>query len=133
MPTIFATHNGFIVNNAVVGHPPGAPPAIAASASLDSKAAPPPSETDGPKESGLGGEIGEIAAAINAVGWNHNQVPLDERTPPEERLFEQSQRVADEPSGLGGQIGELTAAINAVGWNHFQVPVDERTPPQEKL
>jgi hypothetical protein len=35
----------------------------------------------GAKASGLGGQIGRLAEALNTVGWNHNQVPQDERKP----------------------------------------------------
>jgi hypothetical protein len=35
--------------------------------------------------SGLGGQIGELAAALNTVGWNHNRVPPEERIPLQER------------------------------------------------
>ena len=132
MHTIFATHNGFVRNNAVVDTTAATMAALARSPEPHTPA-PPKDDAVSVPESGLGGEIGELAAAINAVGWNHNQVPPDERLPPEERLFEPPHPADPEPTGLGGQIGELAAAINAVGWNHNQVPSDERLPPQERL
>jgi len=79
--------------------------------------------------SGLGGQIGELAAALNTIGWNHNQVPPEERIP----LSEQEPATAAAASpGLGGQIGELAAALNTIGWNHNQVPPDERIPLSER-
>jgi hypothetical protein len=132
MSTIFATHNGFVRNNAVVDTQVTAAAAFARSHEPSATAAP-KEDAGGHQDSGLGGQIGELAAAINAVGWNHNQVPPEERLPLEERLFEPPHPTATEPSGLGGQIGELAAAINAVGWNHNQVPPEERLPPQERV
>ncbi len=77
MSTIFATQNGFVTNNAVVG---GRPVGVRLTP------APHAQSTGTVESSGLGGQLGELAAAINAVGWNHNQVPVEERLPPQERL-----------------------------------------------
>jgi len=74
METRFASQSGCVRNTATVdksSHPP-----------VTSSAAPPAAETS----SGLGGQIGELAAALNVIGWNHNQVPPEERIPPQERL-----------------------------------------------
>ena len=126
MNTMFSTQGGFVANNAVVDRP-GVAPAPA-------RTAPAAVAADDATGSGLGGQIGELAAAINAVGWNHNQVPADERLPQQEREIAPALDHTDPAAGtgLGGEIGELAAAINAVGWNHNQVPADERLPPQER-
>ena len=130
MKTVFASQGGFVSNTAVVDsdilknpaevHPPG-PVSYGAA-----------SEEGG---SGLGGDIGRLAAALNTVGWNHGQVPPDERMPVDEHQLEQSYYVGtDEAAGkLGGQFGKLAAALDTVGWNHGQVPSEEKVPLQEKL
>ena len=112
MDTIFATQSGFVRNTAVVGltPPPPAPVLV--------------HKSEAGQGSGLGGQIGALTQALNAVGWNHHQVP------PEERSTAPS--APGHASGLGGQIGALTQALNAVGWNHNQVPPEERIPPQER-
>ncbi len=130
MKTVFASQGGFVSNTAVVdsdmmknpadAHPPG--PVNYGSTTEDGT-------------SGLGGDIGRLAAALNTVGWNHGQVPRDERMPVDEHQLEQSYYTgADEGTGkLGGQFGKLAAALDIVGWNHGQVPPEEKVPPHEKL
>jgi len=79
METRFATYSGCVRNTAtVVNHPPPPPHA-------QSFGSPPPTADTAPS-SGLGGQIGELTAALNIIGWNHNQVPPEERIPPQERL-----------------------------------------------
>lgn len=118
MKTTFATHNGCVSNTAVTTSAPYAPPH-----------APLGETAPAVSGSGLGGQIGELAAALNTIGWNHNQVPAAERVPASER---EAVSATAAGSGLGGQIGELAAALNTVGWNHNQVPADERVPLQER-
>jgi hypothetical protein len=78
MNTVFASQSGSIRNTAVSTHAPVVAP-------------PPPHHEPGQHEpapghaSGLGGQIGELAAALNVIGWNHNQVPPEERIPLQER------------------------------------------------
>ncbi len=79
METRFASYSGCIRNTAAVINQP-APPSQAQSSHL------PPSTTEASTSSGLGGQIGELTAALNVIGWNHNQVPPEERIPPQERL-----------------------------------------------
>jgi hypothetical protein len=120
METIFATHNGCVANTACVTtglQPPAHAPAEVPASSE-------------PVASGLGGQIGELTAALNTIGWNHHQVPQDERVTAQEAAAMAS--AGSKTTGLGGQIGELTAALNTVGWNHHQVPQDERLPKQER-
>ena len=119
MEAVFATHNGCIRNTAVVKT---APRAGAQGHPVHHEAA--------SASSGLGGQIGELTAALNVIGWNHHQVPAAERIPASEAI--QPSATAGASSGLGGQIGELAAALNIVGWNHHQVPPEERTPLQER-
>ncbi|MEI6556780.1 MAG: hypothetical protein WCO00_00110 [Rhodospirillaceae bacterium] len=131
MDMVFATHCGFVRNTAVVCHQDGFD-SVASCRSAESFSHPSP-ETPLP---GLGGQIEEVMASINAAGWNHHQVPDAERLPPEERaLAADRSGAADgdaQTSGLGGQIGNLAAALNEIGWNHHRVPADERLPPQER-
>ena len=130
METVFASQSGFVANTAVVDpgflknpaeHPPSYPAAQSAA-----------TEAGG---SGLGGEIGRLAAALNTVGWNHGQVPHDERMPVDEHQLEQSYYASTEEAKakLGGQFGKLAAALDVVGWNHGQVPAEDKVPLQEKL
>ena len=127
MKTVFSSQGGFVTNTAVVDpnglknpaevHPPA--PAVASGTG---------------QGSGLGGDIGRLAAALNTVGWNHGQVPPDERMPVDEHQLEQSYYVGTEEakSTLGGDIGRLAAALDTVGWTHTQVPDEEKVPLQEK-
>ena len=122
METVFATQSGCVRNTteAAKNLPPGAAAQVHHAEAHHAPAGTP---------SGLGGQIGELAAALNTIGWNHNQVPPDERIP----LSEQEPAgAAAKASGLGGQIGELTAALNTIGWNHNQVPPEERIPLSER-
>ena len=130
MKTVYASQGGFVSNTAVVdtnilknpaeAHPP-APPFHSH-----------PQETAG---SGLGGDIGKLAAALDTIGWNHGQVPRDERMPVDEQQLEQSYYAGTEEAKgkLGGQFGKLAAALDTVGWNHGQVPAEEKVPLQEKV
>jgi len=78
METRFASYSGCIRNTATVVTQPLPPQAQSSD--------PPPQTTEETPSSGLGGQIGELAAALNVIGWNHNQVPPEERLPPQERL-----------------------------------------------
>ena len=79
METTFATHNGCVRNTAkVINHP--VPPSQVYFQNTPEQT----SETS--TSSGLGGQIGELTAALNVIGWNHHQVPPDERIPPQERM-----------------------------------------------
>jgi hypothetical protein len=84
METVFASQSGCVRNTAVAIHAP--PPAAG---HPDPNPAPVPAAGQasglGGQASGLGGQIGELAAALAVIGWNHNQVPPDERIPPDER------------------------------------------------
>ena len=129
MKTVFASQGGFVANTAVVDtdflrNPAEAHPAVPA----------PHAAAGDEGGSGLGGDIGRLAAALNTVGWNHGQVPRDERMPVDEHQLEQSYYVGtEEVAGkLGGQFGKLAAALDTVGWNHGQVPAGEKVPPHEK-
>ncbi|MEI6987251.1 MAG: hypothetical protein WCK65_14095 [Rhodospirillaceae bacterium] len=133
MNTFFASNTGFVRNTAVVDsrhHTTShhtAPVAVKV---------PQPATVTG---SGLGGEIGRLAAALETVGWNHNQVPLNERLPPDEREAElasyrslKQTGESGQGSGLGGQIAELTAALETVGWSHNQAPLEDLAPLPER-
>ncbi|MEI6560043.1 MAG: hypothetical protein WCO00_16720 [Rhodospirillaceae bacterium] len=128
MRTVFASQGGFVSNTAVVDPNTLKNPATVAPPAPAAHAA----EAEG---SGLGGEIGKLAAALNTVGWNHGQVPRDERMPVDEHQLEQSYYANSEEAKakLGGQFGKLAAALETVGWNHGQIPPGEKIPPQEKL
>jgi hypothetical protein len=115
MEAVFATHNGCIVNTGTTAPAPVRP--------RYDTAAP---AADGETESGLGGQIGEVTAALNAVGWNHCQVPANERLARDEEMLVRHPAEGTGSSGLGGQLGELAAALNTVGWNHHKVPPEER-------
>jgi hypothetical protein len=78
METRFATNSGCVRNTAIVEHPH-----LHAQQAQPSNAPPPVAET---VPSGLGGQLADLAAALNVIGWNHNQVPAEERIPPQERL-----------------------------------------------
>jgi len=124
METIFATHCGGVCNTAVISSAPQPAPVHSRHSEVAGEAS----------ESGLGGQIAEVMASINAVGWNHNQVPEAERVPPQERELEhEAAGAGGHPSGPGGQIGELVAALDQIGWNHNQVPPEERVPLQERV
>ena len=75
METRFATHNGCVRNTATVDK--------SAHSQASAPSAPTAAEV---VASGLGGQIGELTAALNVIGWNHNRVPPEERIPPQERL-----------------------------------------------
>ncbi len=129
MKTVFASQSGFVANTAVVdtdflknpaeAHPPAHGYGHAASEGTGS---------------GLGGDIGRLAAALDTVGWNHGHVPPEERMPVDEHQLERSYYAgADDAAGkLGGQFGKLAAALDTVGWNHGQVPAEDKVPLQEK-
>ncbi|MEI8394347.1 MAG: hypothetical protein WCF85_06395 [Rhodospirillaceae bacterium] len=125
METVFATHNG-CVRNTGTGSPT---PQSAAQARHRHE---PVVASSAGTPSGLGGQIGELAAALETVGWNHHQVPAAERSPPGENFQHRTPAEGSGSSGLGGQIGELAAALETVGWNHHKVPAAERIPLQEK-
>ena len=125
METVFATHGGCVRNTAGATRG-GWVPALKRASRDDATS----HVAEG--SSGLGGQIGELAAALDAVGWNHNRVPLDERVPASEAQHASHGSVDVAKSGLGGQIGELAAALGTVGWNHNQVPPGERIPLQER-
>jgi len=115
MQTTFATQNGCVRNTAVTTTAPHAPPHVPVHHGEATHSA--------ATGSGLGGQIGELTAALNTIGWNHNQVPPNERVPASEQEPVTAKATS---SGLGGQIGELAAALDTVGWNHNQVPPGER-------
>ncbi len=131
MKTVFASQGGFVANTAVIDsvtlkNPAESQPPVVSSAYPTTGAG---------QESGLGGDIGRLAAALNTIGWNHGQVPHDERMAVDEQQLEQSYYAATEEakSKLGGQFGKLAAALETVGWNHGQVPAEDKVPLQEKL
>ena len=116
MKTVYASQGGFVSNTAVVDtnilknpaevHPP-APPFHSH-----------PQETAG---SGLGGDIGKLAAALDTIGWNHGQVPRDERMPVDEQQLEQSYYAGTEEAK-----GKLKAAATAA----IAVAETEEEPPE---
>ncbi len=129
MKTVYASQGGFVANTAVVDsdtlrNPAEVRPQAGASKSAGAEGC----------DSGLGGDIGRLAAALNTVGWNHGQVPRDERMPVDEHQLEVSYYASAEEAkaALGGQFGKLAAALGTVGWNHGQVPAEEKVPLQEK-
>jgi len=77
METRFATHNGCIRNTATVDK--------SAQPSQAEISSPPPSPATA-TASGLGGQIGELTAALNIIGWNHNRMPPEERIPVQEKI-----------------------------------------------
>ena len=127
MQTVFSSQGGFVSNTAVVD-PNGLKNPTEAHHPV------PLASSSAGHGSGLGGDIGRLAAALNTVGWNHGQVPLDERMPVDEHQLEQSYytNAGETKAALGGDIGRLAAALGTVGWNHNQVPAEEKVPLQEK-
>ncbi len=77
METRFATHNGCIRNTATVDK---------STQPSHSDAYSPPSAPATATASGLGGQIGELTAALNVIGWNHNRMPPEERVPVQEKI-----------------------------------------------
>ena len=129
MEAVFASHCGFVRNTAIVHNQRG----FDAMASCHSDS--PGHASPKAQLQTLGGQIEAIMASINAVGWNHNQVPEAERLSREERELDAGAIACagdgSHGSGLGGQIADITAALNEIGWNHNRVPPEERIPVHE--
>ena len=79
MITVFATHGGCVQNTGVVDHRRHQPKHEEPSHEATSESA------HDHNVSGLGGQLGKLIAAVNIVGWNHHQVPPQERVPSHEK------------------------------------------------
>ena len=77
METVFATHSGCVRNTCVV---------TSRKMKQKHESAHHDEHADAASgQSGLGGQLGKLFAAVNIVGWNHHQVPADERVPIQEK------------------------------------------------
>jgi len=79
MTTVFATYSGCVQNTCIVDHRGNQSNSCASNHESPAELA----SVD--HESGLGGQIGKLFAAVNTVGWNHHQVPPGERVPVQEQ------------------------------------------------
>lgn len=79
MTTVFATYSGCVQNTCIVDHRGNQ--SISNETTHDNVT----DSATADHDSGLGGQIGKLFAAVNTVGWNHHQVPPGERIPVQEQ------------------------------------------------